>query len=166
MITGPSKWFDLAKLLEAALYADLTTKPERHSVVPGAIAWDACDCGMLAVSVGQVYLSDTFPEPMASVISPSCAAAWEAAELTVQLIRCAPSPGGQQLWPSTDRLEAAALVMAQDAAEILGTASRTMCELAEADQIVDHLIGTVDPQGPEGGCVGVQLGLVVALTRG
>lgn len=165
MITGSSKWYDVAKLLEAAVYAELTTKPERHSVVPGAIAWDACDCGMLAVSVGQVYLTDTFPEPMVSVISPACTAAWEAAELTIQLIRCAPVATGQSLWPSTAALEAAALIMAQDAAETLRASALKLCEMTRDDQIIDHLIGVVDPQGPDGACVGIQLGLIVALPR-
>jgi hypothetical protein len=165
VISGSSKWFDVAKLLDAAVYAELTTKPERHSVVPGAIAWDACDCGMLAVSVGQVYLTDTFPEPMSAVISPACTAAFEAAEIVVQLIRCAPNPDGQALWPTTAALEVAAQVMAEDAAETMRAAARELCELQRADQIIDHLIGVVDPRGPEGGCVGVQLGLIVALDR-
>jgi hypothetical protein len=165
VISGPTKWFTVAKLLEAAVYGELTTKPDRHSVVPGAIAWDACDCGMLAVSVGQVYLTDTFPEPMTTVISPACTAAFEAAEIVIQLIRCAPSATGKALWPPTAELEAAAQIMDEDAADVMRAAARALCEAQRDDDIIEHLIGVVDPQGPEGGCVGVQLGLIVALER-
>src|SRR3990172_10621502 len=61
MITGELKWYTVASTIEQAVYAELTTKPDRHSVVPGAIAWDECDCGLLAVSVARIFLSETFP---------------------------------------------------------------------------------------------------------
>jgi hypothetical protein len=166
LITGTGKWFTVASALETAVNTGLSTAVDRHGVVPGAIPWDACDCGMLAVSVGRIYLSDTFPEPMESVISPACSAAWEVAEIIFQVIHCAPQPEGQNLYPSVASLMAAAQLMATDGAELIKYASQKLCEMTRDDEIVDHLIGTVDPQGPEGGCVGYQLSVLVALGRG
>jgi hypothetical protein len=32
MIKGPLKWYTVASTIEQAVYAELTTKPDRHSV--------------------------------------------------------------------------------------------------------------------------------------
>lgn len=166
LITGTAKWYTVASALEAAVFAGLSTAVDRHGVVPGAIPWDACDCGMLAVSVGPIYLSDTFPEPMEAVISSACSAAWEVAEIVFQVIRCAPQPEGQNLYPSVAVQTAAAQLMDIDGAELVKYAAQKLCEMMRDDEIVDHLIGTATPQGPEGGCVGYQLNVLVGLGRG
>lgn len=164
MITGELKWYEVASRLEQAAYAALTDTPQRHGVVPGAIAWDACDCGMLAVSVAQVYPSETFPDPQASPIG-ACHAPWEVAEIVVQIIRCAPSPEGQNLHPSTAALDASAQQVAQDAHQTLHAVSLELCEMNDAHDIADYLIRPQAVQGPQGGCVGSELRALVSLPR-
>ena len=89
MITGPLKWYTVATRLRDAVYAELTTKPDRSGVVPGAIAWDECDCGILAVSRAQIYLSEAFPNPVAQPFG-NCDAPYEVGEFVIQVIRCVP----------------------------------------------------------------------------
>src|SRR5690606_3936094 len=105
VISGELKWYTVASRLEQAAYNALTDTPDRHGVVPGAIAWDACDCGMLAVSIAQVYPSETFPDPQAAPVG-ACQAPWEVAEVVVQIIRCAPNAEGQSLYPTAAALDA------------------------------------------------------------
>lgn len=164
MISGPLRWYTIASRLEQAAYAELTDKPDRHGVVPGAIAWDACDCGMLAVSIAQVYPSETFPAPQTAPLG-ACQAPYEVAELVVQIIRCAPNPEGQQLWPSMPALDGSAQLVAQDAYETLRAVSLELCGMSEQRDISDYLIRTQVAQGPSGCCVGTELRALVSLLR-
>jgi hypothetical protein len=165
VITGVLKWYTVAAALEAAVYAELTTKPDRHSVVPGAIAWDECDCGLLAVSVAQIYLSDQFPDQVASKAGVRCDAAWEVGEFVLQIIRCAPQPEGDALAPTTTALDASAQEVLRDAYELLLAASVKLCQMSDAHDIADFLMRPLTAQGPSGGCVGNELRVVVALQR-
>lgn len=164
MISGELKWYTVASRLEQAVYVALTDKPDRHSVVPGAIAWDACDCGMLAVSIAQVYPSETFPAPQAAPFG-ACQAPYEVAEVVVQIIRCAPSAQGQALWPPVAALDASARQVARDAYETLHAVSVELCDMNEARDIADYLIRPQVAQGPQGGCVGSELRALVSLPR-
>ncbi len=166
-LTGPTKWWDVAVLIRDAYRTDLTFPPGRLGIVPGAIAWDDCDCdgGMLAVAGARTYLSDTFPEQQEEKVGAQCDAAWEVMDFVVQLIRCAPQPADGQLSPSVKALESSGAIVLRDAAELTSIASRLMCAIKD-DQIVDYMINPVEAQGPEGGCVGNEIHLIVALPRG
>lgn len=164
MITGELKWYTVASTLEQAVYAALTDTPDRHGVVPGAIAWDACDCGMLAVSIAQVYPSENFPAPQAVKVG-NCDAPYEVGELVVQVIRCAPNAEGQNLFPSTAALDTSARQVARDAYETLRAVSVKLCEMNEARDISDFLVRPQVTQGPSGGCVGSELRALVSLLR-
>lgn len=164
MITGPLKWYTVAAALEAAVYAELTTKPDRHSVVPGAIAWDECDCGLLAISLARIHLSDSFPAQLTTRVG-ACDAAWEVGEYVVQLIRCAPNPDGDDLAPTTAALDASAQEILQDAYELLKSASETLCEMKRDHDIIDFFLNPLTSQGPSGGCVGNELRFLVGLPR-
>lgn len=164
MISGELKWYEVASRLEQAVYTDLTDEPQRHGVVPGAIAWDACDCGMLAVSIAQVYPSEDFPAPQAVKIG-ACDAPYEVAEVAVQIIRCAPNAEGQNLFPSTEALDASARSVARDAYETLRAVSILLCEMSEVRDISDFLVRPQITQGPQGGCVGTELRALVSLLR-
>ena len=165
MITGPLKWYTVAAALETAVYAELTTKPDRHSVVPGAIAWDECDCGLLAVSVAQIFLSNQFPDQVAAPAGIRCDAAWEVGEFVIQVIRCAPNPEGDDLAPTTAALNASAQEVLQDAYEMLKAASETLCSMEDARDISSFMLRPRTAQGPSGGCVGNELRAFVALWR-
>lgn len=164
MISGPLKWYTVASTLEAAVYAELTTKPDRHSVVPGAIAWDACDCGLLAVSVVQVFLSETFPEQLARKVG-ACDAPYEVGEVVMQIVRCAPNPDDPLTAPTTAELDASAQEVLRDAYEMLKAVSVKLCEMNDARDISDFMLRPLTAQGPSGGCVGNELRAYVALRR-
>lgn len=166
MISGELKWYLVAAALRDAVYAELTTKPDRAGVVPAAIAWDECDCGILAVSVARVYLSDVFPDELTTRAAASgCDPAWEVAEIVIQIIRCAPSPEGDRFAPTVAALDASAQEVARDAYETLLSASVKLCQMRDARDIVDFLISPQVAQGPSGGCVGTELRVLVALPR-
>lgn len=164
MIMGPLKWYTVASILEQAVYAGLSVKPSRHSVVPGAIAWDECDCGMLAVSLNQIYLSEIFPNPVAQRVG-ACDAPYEVGEFVIQIVRCAPNPEGDDFAPSTADLDASAQEVLQDAYELLKSASQKLCQMNADRDISDFLLRPLTAQGPLGGCVGNELRVLVSLTR-
>lgn len=165
MITGPLKWYTVASAIEQAVYAELTTKPDRHSVVPGAIAWDECDCGLLAVSVARIFLTETFPDELSRRIGNACDAPWEVAELVVQVVRCAPNADDPLTAPTTDELAASAQEVLRDAYDMLKGASVKLCEMNTARDISDFMLRPLTAQGPSGGCVGNELRAYVALPR-
>jgi hypothetical protein len=164
VITGPLKWYTVAEQLRQAVHAELTTTPDRSGVVPGAIAWDECDCGILAVSVAQVYLSETFPDPANNKLG-NCDAPYEVAEVVVQVVRCAPNPEDQLTAPTVAELDASAQEVLRDAYEILRATSIKLCEMNAARDISDFLLRPLTAQGPSGGCVGNELRAFVALGR-
>jgi hypothetical protein len=165
MITGPLKWYTVAEALRVAIDAELTVAPARSSVVPGAIAWDECDCGLLAVSVAQIFLSDTFPDQLANKAGTRCDAAWEVGEFVLQIIRCAPQPEDGKLAPTTPALDASAQEVLRDAYELLLGASVKLCQMSDAQDIVDFIMRPLTAQGPSGACVGSELRVFVALQR-
>lgn len=164
MITGPLKWYTVAEALRAAVHAELTTKPDRSGVVPGAIAWDECDCGLLAVSVAQIYLTETFPDPLTRKVGSACDAPYEVGEIVIQVVRCAPNPDGLEP-PTVAELDASAQEVLRDAYEMLRAVSIELCEMNAARDIADFMLRPLTAQGPSGGCVGNELRAYVALTR-
>lgn len=165
MITGPLKWYTVAATIEAAVYAELTTEPDRHGVVPGSIAWDECDCGLLAVSVAQVFLTETFPDPLTRKVGSVCDAPYEVGEIVIQVVRCAPNPDNQGGPPTVAELDASAQEVLRDAYEMLRATSIELCEMNTARDIADFMLRPLTAQGPSGGCVGNELRAYVALTR-
>lgn len=164
LITGSLKWYTVAETVRLAIMADLTTLPDRSSVVPGAIAWDECDCGLLALSVARVYLSDQFPNPL-TVRAGACDAAWEVAEVVVQLIRCAPGATDTTLAPTVAELDASAREILTDAYELLRAVSVKLCEMKADGDIIDFFLNPLTAQGPSGQCVGNEVRFLVGLAR-
>lgn len=165
MITGALKWYTVASTLEQAVYAELTTKPDRNSVVPGAIAWDECDCGLLAVSVARIFLTETFPDELSRRIGNACDAPWEVGEIVIQVVRCAPNPDDPLTAPTTTELDASAQEVLRDAYEMLYAVSVKLCEMNQAREISDFMLRPLTAQGPGGGCVGNELRAYVSLPR-
>lgn len=163
LITGPLKWYTVTSTLVAAIYAELSLKPDRAGVVPGAIAWDECDCGLLAGFVAQVFPSEIFPNP-SRVRTGGCDAPIEVAELVFQIVRCAPNPEGEQFAPTVAALDTAAQDWARDAYEMLRAVSVKLCQMVD-DQVIDYVVVGETSQGPSGGCVGSEIRVLVALGR-
>lgn len=165
MISGPLKWYTVASRLEQAIYEELTVTPARHGVVPGAIAWDECDCGLLAVSVGQIYPTEAFPNPVQARVGNGCDAPWEAAEIIVQVVRCTPTVDDVGNAPTVAALDEAAQEILRDAYEMMRAVSTTLCQMNDAREISDFVMRPLTPQGPSGACGGNELRAVVSLPR-
>lgn len=167
MITGTARWYTLGTRLVDAAYNGLSSQPGRKGVVPGEIAWDACDCGgMLAVTVPRVFFSEVFPEEAEAVIGVRCQAPYEVAEFTVSVVRCAPQPDGAEAAPAADALDAAGGLLLQDMAEVMDAVARALCTMHDNDDITDYLINPAESVGPEGACVGFTLRVLISLVRG
>lgn len=165
MILGPMKWYTVAETLRQAVHAELTIKPTRSGVVPGAIAWDECDCGLLAVSVNQIFPSEVFPSLLVEPTG-NCDASLEVGEIVIQIVRCAPSPEGQKLAPSVTELDASAQEVLRDAFELLKATRETLCMMENDRDIMAFLLRPLTAQGPSGSCVGNELRVYVGLRRG
>ncbi len=166
MITGSARWYTVGGYLVDAVRVGLSSGVARYGQVPGEIAWDNCTCeGVLAVAVPRVFLCEKFPEEAGENVSARCRAPYEVAELTVSVIRCAPNPDGTEAAPDATDLDAAAGLLLQDLAETMDAVSALLCSLLEADTISDYLITPGEAAGPEGGCVGFTLKVLIALDR-
>jgi hypothetical protein len=163
-------FFDVASALVSgisdALVGSLGGVPNRACVVPGAIAWDECDCGQLAVSASRWFLSENFPlETGPGTQSTPCMMPYLVGEFIIQLIRCMPSPQGRDTFVPCAKLSAAARILIEDAFIVLTSTTSILCELRRDDIIVDFTLGEQSTVGPEGGCGGTELRASVAIVR-
>lgn len=165
MYLGDLKWYSVTSALVTAVYAALTSKPDRYGVVPGVIPWDACDCGMLAGTVNMTFLSEVFPEQQTGVVG-NCTAPWEVSEIVIQIIRCAPVSEINGKPPTVQAQDACARLVRQDAAQTLQSVSQKLCAMKDANEIIDSVMTSQLIRGPEGGCVGTELRVMVGLPRG
>lgn len=167
MISGTARWYTLGSRLVNEAYAGLTSKPRRKGMVPGEIAWDACDCGgMLAVTVPRIFYSENFPEETETVVGVRCQAPYEVGEFTVSVVRCAPQPDGVEAAPPAADLDAAAGLLLQDTAEVMDAVAKALCVMHDGDDIEDYMINPAVSVGPEGACVGFTLRVFISLVRG
>lgn len=168
MITGQLGFYTVGTTLLNAINAALQETPggaiSRVGMVPGTIAWDDCDCGLLACAVTSEYLSDTFPLPLTDNASP-CAAAWLVGQLVVQVIRCAPTIKIDGAMPSVSELDASAQSVIADAWQLMSTVPCLLETMKDAGEIIEYNVARVTAQGPLGGCVGNELSVFIGLGR-
>lgn len=168
MLTGSVAFYTVAESLLLAVTVQLngTTAgvPTRVGIMPGLIAWDDCECGQLAVNVTRLYDYDTFPEER-TLTNVYCTAAGVAAEITVQVARCAPNPSNSDVSPSVEALRVSALGNIADAWEIQLAVICELQRLLDIRDISNFVVRDVITIGPEGGCVGAELHAVVGLIR-
>lgn len=146
--------------------------PCRSCIVPGRAAFDSCEdpCGggpggQLSVNLVRIFPTSPFPEEDRSVSDARCKPpATTAAELAVTLLRCAPGPTPDGCPPSCDELEAAAQVLHVDAVTVLNA---LYCCLPgdppPGRRGRKFVVGPQQVLGPEGGCVGLEQRVTVAL---
>lgn len=163
-------FFDVASILvsgiNAALAGTLGGQPNRACVVPGAIAWDQCDCGQLAISTSRWFYSENFPvETGPGTQGTPCMMPYLVGEFTVQLVRCMPSPQGRDLFVPCGELTSAARILIEDAYVVLETTRQLLCELRSDDVIIDFTFSEQTTVGPEGGCGGTELKVLVGIVR-
>lgn len=165
--------FDVCVTLKQQLALDLAGSPggtpDRAVVMPVSIPWDACECGMLAIAVGSQWITETFPANMGDVTTTGstagCHAGFLAANVVVQIIRCAPQPVDNELFPPIDELEASALEVLADGWIVLNETECLLAALKDSEKIVDYLIRGQTFEGPEGGCVGSELTVTIAVDQ-
>lgn len=153
--------------VEEALATTIGGAVNRACVVPGAIAWDDCECGALYVSVNRWFLSDTFPATQsADQRTGPCELAYLVGEIVIQVMRCAPTASGRTVTsPTCAQLDEAAKIMAVDAYTTLTTTLALLCGMKRDNLIIDFSLGEQSASGPEGMCVGSELRAFVAVMR-
>lgn len=171
-LQGSLAIWDISSILVTGIEAELGASEngpvDRACVVPGDVAWDECNCGLLAVSARRLFLSDNFPETSLGVgliRSSPCDLPWLVGELIIQVIRCAPTSRDDGSPPSCDALGAAGRVLLVDAYVTLTTTVSILCAMREDEQIIDYVIGEQASRGPEGDCVGTELNVFVGVMR-
>lgn len=153
--------------------------PCRSCVVPGAqVAWDGCDgaCppvpgefpGQLSVNVIRIYTSDrtSFPREVQTVrdLKNCPMPQTTAVELAVTVLRCTPLPSDQGCPPTCDEMAASAM---QLHADMLAVQQSVLCCYAGTDTTRRngrrYVMGQSRTLGPQGGCVGFEQRVTVAL---
>jgi hypothetical protein len=125
----------------------------RICVVPGTLAWDECECGLLAVEwIGAQY-ADTPPTP--AVQRDSGCRSYVFGTFKVTMARCVPGPQAEGRPPKCAQLDAAAQAQFDDALAMLKGSTLAMQSLSDDNTILGFDMNGVVPQGPEGGCVAV-----------
>ncbi|MFZ3595036.1 hypothetical protein [Streptomyces sp. BH104] len=150
--------------------------PCRTCVVPGNVAWDWCDdpCGttkgpggQLSVNVVRMWPSDvtSFPAENRTVMGTRhCTPPpLTAAELAVTVLRCAPTPDEQGCPPTCDELDAAARITHIDAVTVYNSLYCCLPGTSARRRGRQFVVGQQRLVGPEGGCVGVEQRVTVAL---
>lgn len=161
--------YDVATALrqeaERRLASTVGGRPDRSCVVPGAVAWDACECGQLSVSVIQSWPAVAFPgDPQTgSATLSACQAPYLVADLLVQVARCAPNPDGSGS-VSCPALERGALIVAEDGAAIREACFCGLQFLKDRDD--DFIVRGQITVGPEGGCMGVEQRVTIGILVG
>lgn len=144
----------LVDCVAARLAAGPGGEVARAGVVPGLeVAWDDCECGLLAVHHVNIWPSRTFPEPDRGGPFTKCDPPWWVVDVRVTVARCVPTGDGDQP-PSVEALDAAAALADADIEAMqVGVAC---CLAGRQHRVTDHL-----PLGPGGACVGSELAVLV-----
>lgn len=148
--------------------------PCRTCVVPGLPAWDSCDdpCGsgdgpggQLTVNLARLYPSSSFPVEDREVrgVRGCTAPPITAAELIITLLRCAPIPGEDGCPPDCTELTEAARILHVDAVTVYNALLCCVPETGGGRRGRKFVLGAQRIIGPEGGCVGVEQRVTVAL---
>lgn len=154
----------LLNCVEAALAGTPGGPVGRVCDVPGLLAWDDCQCGLLALTVDRVFPSATFPtEAFDEILTAACPPPYEAVDLTVTVLRCAPNMDSRGNPPTCAQLAAAAEVWAFDIEAVRGAIVCCMAGLVGAGTVEEWTLRATDPAGPEGGCVGADTHVTVGL---
>lgn len=141
--------------------------PCRVCVVPGEIAWDDCNAGQLVVSTVREFQSETFPlEALERGVNSSCGLPYLVAELRFSLLRCAPIPQKMSITVPCESLEDTSLLLHKDAFWMRKALSCCLLDLKRTYVILDYIVGSTDRVGPDGGCVGNEITVLLGLVNG
>jgi hypothetical protein len=148
--------------------------PCRACVVPGAASWDSCDdpCGpgdgtggQLTVSVARIYPSTNFPTEDREVRGArGCTPPpITAVDLIITLLRCAPTMSEDGCPPSCEELSEASRILHVDAVTVYNALLCCLPGTGPGRRGRRFVLGQQRIIGPEGGCVGLEQRVTVAL---
>lgn len=133
---------------------------------PGSTApWDACGTedggaeGQAWVAVPRVYPSDNFPTE--TIDAHRCFPRGFAAEVVVGVLRCAATVDSSGRAPTAEQVTMDALKVSRDRAIALDAI--VCCLIGEDADPGEYRLGAWEPLGPNGGCVGGQWTVTVAV---
>lgn len=128
------------------------------ALVPGDIAWDACDCGMFAQTITQTYSSNTFPAPATDNPTTACGPNLIVADVLATIVRCIPglNPNTNEPPPCADLLDAA-LILECDRQALRDGVRCFLRSLYQTDVIDNFSLGAITAVGPQGLCGGIAL---------
>lgn len=145
--------------------------PCRVCVVAGQPAWEDCEdpCsgetgGQLTVHLARIWPSSQFPDENRSVRgTPGCPqVSTTAAELVITLLRCSPVGSEDGCPPTCEELEAVARTVHVDTA-VVHTALLCCLPHTAGRRGRRFVLGQSRTVGPQGGCVGIEQRVTVAL---
>lgn len=132
--------------------------PCRVYIAAGTPVADDCECGQLTIHTERIYVHGNFPAELGTV--NQCVAPL-AAEMNIQLFRCYPSVKDDGSAPSSSEIGAASEGIYQD--EYVLTRC-VICKLAALGKRAPSVFRGSRIIPPQGGCVGVEVRFVLALT--
>jgi len=126
---------------------------------PGDVAWDACDCGLLAQSIISEFPADTLAAQTSGTPRGNCGPPLVVVSVQVHLIRCVPVSSDAGVPPTPAKLVESAVNQAHDAYALRKGA---LCCLAgyrreRPSRITNFEVGAVTRVGPSGACGGLQM---------
>ena len=140
--------------------------PERVCLlVPGAIAWDKCDCGQLAATITKFYWSSAWPN-QATNPDPrgQCEVPYLVADVRISILRCAPQGLVRGEPPTCDQLLAAARVWDDDAQAVRNGVGCCLTAMKRNDpELFEFALREQTSVGPQGACVGSELNLSIGI---
>lgn len=125
----------------------------REYVVPGQLAWDECECGLLGIEWISAPFSRAFPTP--SPPTDDGCRPYLALQVQVSVLRCAPNPGSHGEAPSPSALSDAAQTNLDDLEAMLSGVATAVKFMIDNNMILNFSLSAPVPAGPAGSCVGV-----------
>lgn len=139
---------------------------ERVCVVPGELAWDACDCGQLTIQNPTQFSSNIFPSPIPGGDQTQCGAPVLASTFTVTALRCSPGPDRSGHPPTCSQLQNAAELLYKDKYYMRAAVICCLSEMQQANVLEMYTVGAVNEVGPRGGCVGAEMSFTIGVIAG
>lgn len=127
--------------------------PNRVCIYPGDVAWDSCECGMLALTTTRMYGSGSFPTLNADFVI-DCGVPYMVASLEITMLRCIPSLQEGKRPPSCEQLGHATRIQYEDAYAVWQGTLCCLKALRDNNFIQEFAMGAQVFTGPQGLCGG------------
>lgn len=129
--------------------------PNRVCIYPGDVAWDACECGMLALTTTRITPSSSFPPGGPEVII-DCGIPYLVASLEISILRCIPL-GTDKRPPTCAQLGTATRIQYEDAFAVWQGTLCCLRTMRDTGFVQEFSMGVQTFIGPQGGCGGSTL---------